>query len=56
MEGLIKKGLVDARVTGDKWILPSDEDGPVVPDGYVISFMHITPQNFYFGLLFENTK
>jgi hypothetical protein len=43
-------------VMGDKWIVPGDKDGLVVPDGYIISFVHITPQNFYFGLLLENTK
>jgi hypothetical protein len=41
MEGLIKKGLLHARVTGDEWIVPGDEDGPVVPDGYIILFMHL---------------
>jgi hypothetical protein len=40
MEGLIKKGLLHARVTGDEWIVPSDEDGSVVPNGYIVSFMH----------------
>jgi hypothetical protein len=40
MEGLVKKGLLHMRVTWDEWIIPSDEDGPVVPGGYIISFMH----------------
>jgi hypothetical protein len=40
MEGLVKKGLLHTRVTGDEWIIPRDEDGSVVPDGYIISFVH----------------
>jgi hypothetical protein len=40
MEGLIMKGLLHTRVTGDGWLVPGNEDGPVVPDGYVVSFMH----------------
>jgi hypothetical protein len=40
MEGLIKKGLLHVRVNGDEWVVPGNEDGPVVPDGYIVSFMH----------------
>jgi hypothetical protein len=40
MEGLVKKGLLHVRVRGDEWIVPSNEDEPVVPDGYVVLFMH----------------
>jgi hypothetical protein len=40
MEGLIKKGLLHVRVTGDEWLIPSNEGGPVVPDGYVVSFVY----------------
>jgi hypothetical protein len=40
MEGLIKKGLLHVRVRGDEWIVPSNEDEPMVPDGCVISFVH----------------
>jgi hypothetical protein len=40
MEGLVKKGVLHARVIGDKWLVPGNEDGPVVPNGYVISFVH----------------
>jgi hypothetical protein len=40
MECLIKKGLLHMRVRGDRWIVPSNEDELVVPDSYVISFMH----------------
>jgi hypothetical protein len=41
MEGLIKKGLLHTRVTGDEWLIPGNEDGPVAPDGYVVSFVHV---------------
>jgi hypothetical protein len=40
MEGLVKKGLLHTRVRGDKWIIPGNKDDPLVPDGYVVSFMH----------------
>jgi hypothetical protein len=40
MEGLVKKGLLHVRVRGDEWIVPSNEDEPVVPDGYIVSFVH----------------
>jgi hypothetical protein len=40
MEGLVKKGVLHARVIGDEWLVPGNEDGPVVPDGYVVSFVH----------------
>jgi hypothetical protein len=40
MEGLVKKGLLYVRVMGVEWIVPGDEDELVVPDGYIVSFMH----------------
>jgi hypothetical protein len=40
MEGLVKKGLLHVRVMGDEWIVPGNEDESVVPDGYIVSFMH----------------
>jgi hypothetical protein len=39
-EGHIKKGLLHMRVTGDEWLVRGKEDGPVVPDSYVVSFVH----------------
>jgi hypothetical protein len=57
MEGLIKNGL-HTRVTGVVWLVPSNEDRLVVPDGYVILFMHFhehglasSPHKFLRGLL-----
>lgn len=38
MEGLIAKGLLCARTTAEEWILLCDEDTPLPPDGYVVSF------------------
>jgi hypothetical protein len=40
MEGLIKKGLLHARVTRVEWLVFDNKDRLVVPDGYVISFVH----------------
>jgi hypothetical protein len=58
MEGLVKKGLLHTRVRGDEWIVPSNEDGLVVLDGCVVSFMHFhkhglasPPPRFLHGLL-----
>jgi hypothetical protein len=58
MEGLVKKGLLHARVMGVKWLVLGNEDGPVLPDGYVISFLHFherglpsLPHKFLRGLL-----
>jgi hypothetical protein len=58
MEGLVKKGLLHARVTRVKWLIPGNEDWLVLPDGYVISFLHFherelssLPHKFLRGLL-----
>jgi hypothetical protein len=40
MEGLVKKGLLHTRVMGNKWLVLGNEDGPVMPNSYVISFVH----------------
>jgi hypothetical protein len=39
MEGLVKKGLLRARTATNEWIIPDNEDEPMSPDGYVISFI-----------------
>jgi hypothetical protein len=39
MEGLVKKGLLRARTTVNEWIIPANEDKPMPPDGYVVSFV-----------------
>jgi hypothetical protein len=40
MEGLVKKGLLHARVMGNEWLILGNEDEPVVPNGSVVSFVH----------------
>jgi hypothetical protein len=39
MEGLVKRGLIPARTEVLEWVIPGDEEVPVTPDGYVISFI-----------------
>ena len=39
MEGLVKKGILHARTAAMEWIVPSGEDEPSPPDGYVVSFV-----------------
>jgi hypothetical protein len=58
MEGLINKGLLHVRVNGDEWVVPGNEYGPVVPDDYIVSFVHFhehklasPPHRFLHGLL-----
>jgi hypothetical protein len=58
MEGLIKKGLLHARTATNEWVIPNNEDEPMPPDGYVISFISFherglatPPHRFLRGLL-----
>ena len=58
MEGLIRRGLLHAQTLAKEWLLPSKEDLPSPPDGYVVSFAHFhergltTPTHkFLWGLL-----
>jgi hypothetical protein len=39
MESLIKRGLLPPRTEALEWVIPSDEEVSVLPDGYVISFI-----------------
>jgi hypothetical protein len=39
MEVLVKRGLLRARTEANEWIVPSDEEVPMPPDGYVVSFV-----------------
>jgi hypothetical protein len=39
MEGLVKKGLLCARTAMNEWIIPDNEDEPMSPNGYVVSFV-----------------
>jgi hypothetical protein len=38
-ESLIKRSLLPTRTKVLEWVVPSDEDVPTPPDGYVISFI-----------------
>ena len=58
MEGLIKHGLLHGRTDAAEWLVPSHEEAPVPPDGYIVSFMlfHerrlvVPPHPFFQGLL-----
>ena len=58
MEGLVKHGLLRGRIDVAEWLVPSHEDAPAPPDGYVVSFMPfherrlmIPPNAFFRGLL-----
>jgi hypothetical protein len=39
METLVKRGLLRAKMEGDEWIVPGDEEVPMPPDDYVVSFV-----------------
>ena len=58
MEGLVRRGLLRARTSAEEWLLPSEEELPSSPNGYVVSFAHfhehglVTPMHkFLQGLL-----
>ena len=58
MEGLIYRGLLYAWTLAMEGLLPGNEDLPLPPDGYVVSFAHFhehgltTPAHKFFrGLL-----
>ena len=58
MEGLVKCDLLYGRIYAAEWLVPSREDAPAPPDGYVISFMPfherglmVPPHPFFRGLL-----
>jgi len=38
MEGLIKRGLLHRRTDAAEWLVPSREDAPASPDGYIVFF------------------
>ena len=40
MEGLVRHGLLRAQSSTEEWLLPSEEDLLLPPDGYVVSFTH----------------
>jgi hypothetical protein len=39
MEVLVNYGLLQVRMEANKWIVPSDEEVSMPPDGYVVSFV-----------------
>ena len=58
MEGLIHRGLHHTWTSAEEWLLHGEEDLPLPPDGYVVSFAHfhehgfVTPTHkFLWGLL-----
>ena len=46
MEGLVRRGLLHVWTSVDKWLLPSEEDLPSPPDGYVVWFAHFHEHGF----------
>ena len=38
LEGLVHRGLLRPQSTVEEWLLPSEEDEPAPPEGYVVSF------------------
>ena len=58
MEGLVHRSLLHTQTTTEEWLLLDEEDMPLPPDGYVVSFAHFhehwfaTPAHrFLWGLL-----
>jgi hypothetical protein len=58
MEGFVKKGLLRVRTTANEWIILDNKDEPMLPDGYVVSFVPfherglvMPPHRFLRGLL-----
>jgi hypothetical protein len=39
MEALVKRRHIQARTEAHKWIMPDDEEVPMPPDGYIVSFI-----------------
>jgi hypothetical protein len=50
MEGLMKKGLLRVRTAMNEWIIPDNEDKPMPPDGYVISFIPLNERGLVMPL------
>ena len=46
LEGLVCHGLLCAWTATKEWRLPSDEDTPSLPKGYVMSFAHFHERGF----------
>ena len=46
IEGLIYHGLLRTWTAAEESLLPSEEDMPSPPDGYVVSFAHFHERGF----------
>ena len=46
MEGLIHRSLLRAWTSAEEWLLPSEEDLPLLSDGYVVSVAHFHEHGF----------
>ena len=46
MEGLVRHGLLRAWSLAEEWLLPGEEDLPLPPDGYIVSFAHFHERGF----------
>ena len=46
LEGLVHHGLLRSLTAAEEWRLPGDEDEPLSPKGYVVSFAHFHEQGF----------
>jgi hypothetical protein len=58
LEGLVKRNLLRATTEVMEWLMPTSEDAPTPPNGYVMSFtpfhehgLMIPPHKFLRGLL-----
>ena len=40
MEGLVHRGLLHAWTSAEEWLLPSEEELPLPPNGYIVLFTH----------------
>jgi len=46
LEGLIRRSLLYAWTVAEELLLPSEEDVPSLPDGYIVSFEHFHEHRF----------
>ena len=46
LEGLVRCGLLCLLTATKEWWLPGNEDEPLPPEGYVVSFAHFHERGF----------
>ena len=46
LEGLVRRGLLHSLTAAEEWWLPGEEDEPLLPKGYVVSFAHFHERGF----------